>query len=167
MTPGVQEEEWRNLWKYPCKPTTRRNRSHKNRALNRVPLNRLSGPERNGHSSIEAMQRPRCFHHATIWTDKVMRSVEPVLTIAFFFFFWIPDTLPPPVPPYHHSSGDTLTGHVWEGGKMDERARGQTPGLHISTVSKCLRRLCVSSSPDAAFPVNCTNLGPLPPFSRL
>lgn len=43
---------------------------------------------------------------------------------------------------------------------MDERARGQTPGSHISTVSKCLWQLCVSSSPDAAFPVNCTNLGP-------
>lgn len=57
-----------------------------------------------------------------------MRSVQPVLTIAFFvlFFFLIPDTLPPPVPPHHHhhSSGDTLTGHVWEGGKMDGVCEG-------------------------------------------
>lgn len=47
---------------------------------------------------------------------------------------------------------------------MDERPRGQTPGLHILPVSKRLWRLCVSSSPDAAFPVKCTDLGPLPPL---
>lgn len=132
----------------------------KNRALNRVPLKWLSGPERNGHSSAGRARRG----HAAFTTlpfrwDKVTCTVtQPVLTIAFFLWYLIPCL--PPAPPYHYSSGDTLTGHVWEGGKMDERARGQTPGLHISTVSKCLWQLCVSSSPDAAFPVNCTNLGP-------
>lgn len=52
-----------------------------------------------------------------------MHSAQPVLTIAFFWGGVIPDTLPAPAL-HHHSSGDTLTGHVWEGGKMDERARG-------------------------------------------
>lgn len=131
----------------------------KNGALNKVPLKWLSGPERNGHSSAGRARRG----HAAFTTlpfrwDKVTCTVtQPALTIAFFFM--IPDTLPPPSAPLPLF----IRRHTYRacvGGKMDERARGQTPGLHISTVSKCLWQLCVSSSPDAAFPVNCTNLGP-------
>lgn len=134
----------------------------KNRALNRVPLKWLSGPQRNGHSSAgEGTLGPRCFHHATISTDRAMLSAQPVLTIAFFFF-WIPDTLPAPPPLHNHSSGGTLTGHVWEGGKMDERARGGSDARVAHP--DCLQVLRVSSSPDAAFPASCANLAapPLP-----
>lgn len=60
----------------------------KNRALNRVPLKWLSGPERNGHSRAGRARRGHAAFTALPFRwDRVTCAVtQPVLTIAFFFF---------------------------------------------------------------------------------
>lgn len=145
MTAGIQQEQ-RNLWKHSF---GRRNQSHKNRALNWVPLNRLLELYRNGHSTAgRALRGHAVFTRLQFRLNKVMLHFQPVLTTAFLKDTWYPHAPNAPLP---HSAGDTFEeGRVWEGDEkwmssvVGECVRGQTPGLHISvpsphtTVTKCL-----------------------------
>lgn len=122
MTPSVQEEP-RNLSKYAFSTTTRRNQSHKNRALNRVPLNRLLGLWRNGLSTAErALRGHAVFTMLQLRLNKVMLHFQPVLTTVFFFLndTWYPDAPQrAPLPPFswRHTWRGVCVGGGWE---MDE-----------------------------------------------
>lgn len=83
MTAGIQQKQ-RNLSKYSFGATWRRNQSHKNRALNRVPLNRLLVLYRNGHSTAEgALRGHAVFTRLQFRLNKVVLHFQPVLTTAF------------------------------------------------------------------------------------
>lgn len=119
MTAGIQQGQ-RNLSKYSFGATGRRNQSHKNRTLNRVPLNQLFEPYRHGHSTAErALRGHTVFTRLQFRLNKVMLHFQPVLTTVFLNDTWYPHT--PNAPLYHHSTGDTLEeGHAWEGGRGGE-----------------------------------------------
>lgn len=84
MAAGIQQEQ-RNLSKYSFGATGRRNQSHKNRALNRVPLKRLLGLYRNGHSTAMRAQRGHAASTRLQFSlNKVMLHIQPIPTTAFF-----------------------------------------------------------------------------------
>lgn len=83
MTTGIQQEQ-RNLSKYSFGATGRRNQSHKNRALDRVPLDQLLELYRNGHSTaVRALRGHADFTRLQFRLNKVMLHFQPVLTTAF------------------------------------------------------------------------------------
>lgn len=90
MAVGIQQEQ-RNLSKYSFGATGRRNQSHKNRALNRVPLNWLLELYRNGHFTAgRALRGHAVFTRLQFRLNKVMLHFQPALTTAFFKWYLIP-----------------------------------------------------------------------------
>lgn len=90
---GIQKEQ-RNLLKYSFGARGRRNQSHKNRALNRVPLNWLLELHRNGHSTAGRAPRGHTvFTRIQFRLNKVMLHFQPALTTAFLKWHLIPSCL--------------------------------------------------------------------------
>lgn len=119
MTAGIQQEQ-RNLSKYSFGAMGRKNQSHKNRALNRVPLDQLLEPYRNGHSAARrALRGHAVFTKLQFRLNKVMLHFQPVLTTAFLNDTWHPHAPTAPLPPFSwgHTWRRACVGGGWE---MDE-----------------------------------------------
>ncbi len=155
VTAGIQQKQ-RNLSKYSFGATGRRNQSHKNRALNRVPLNWLLVLYRNGHSTAErALRGYAVFTRLQFRLNKVMLHFQPVLTTAFLKDTWYPHapSAPPPFS-WRHTWRRACVGGGW---KMDEWCCGgvceesDARVVHVcsATTHDCLQifvAACVSHS---------------------
>lgn len=155
MAAGIQQER-RNLSKYSFGATGRRNQSHKNRALNRAPLNwltEMATPLQGGHR--EATLFSPGYNLDWIKSCSVFSQSWQLLFLNDTWY-----THPAHPPSSHHSAGDTLEeGHVWEGnekwmsGAAEECVRGSDargctslPRRHTRLSPKVFVAVCVSRS---------------------